>query len=133
MNKRLEQVIFNFINEKNFIIKETPDNYYFLENEDYKYSQIRVIKNDMVCYVFYELLKEIELFFSLTRTDSKDVLTRYVENTLNIKVSYTPEGGTNTLALVENTLNIKVSYTFTTIDGNTPSVENTLNINPSRS
>jgi len=90
MNKRLEQVIFNFLNEKNFIIKETPDNYYFfLDNEEDKYYQIRIRKNDMVCFVFYKLFEEIESFFSLTYTDSKGVLTRYVEGTLNIKVSNT--------------------------------------------
>ena len=87
MNKRLEQVIFNFLEEKNFIIKETPDNYYFLKNDDDGYSQIRIRKNDMVCYVYHKLSEEIESFFSITDTDSKDVLTRYVENTLNIKVS----------------------------------------------
>jgi len=89
MNKRLEQVIFNFLEEKNFIIKETPDNYYFLDNEDDVCYQIRIIKNDMVCYVNYNLFEEIGSFFSLTDTESKDVLTRYVENTLNIEVSNT--------------------------------------------
>ena len=89
MNNKLEKIIFKFLDEKHFFIKETPDNYYFLENEDDEYDQIRIIKNDMVCYVNYNLFEEIESFFSLTRTDSKDVLTRYVENTLNIKVSNT--------------------------------------------
>ncbi len=44
-----------------------------MENEDDKYSQIRIGKNDMVCYVFYKLFEEIESFFSLTYTDSKGV------------------------------------------------------------
>jgi len=92
MNNKLEKIIFKFLDEKNFIIKETPDNYYFLGNKDDEYSQIRIIKNDMVCYVYYELSEEIELFFSITYSDSKDVLTRYVENTLNIKVSYIRAG-----------------------------------------
>ncbi len=86
MNKRLDQVIFNFLNEKNFIIKETPDNYYFLGNKDDEYSQIRVRKKDKFCYVDYDLSEEIEQFFSITETDSGSVLTKYAENTLNIKV-----------------------------------------------
>jgi len=89
MNNKLEKIIFKFLDEKNFIIKETPDNYYFLENEDDEYAQIRIIKNDMVCYANYNLFEEIGSFFSVTYTDSKGVLTRYVENTLNIKVSNT--------------------------------------------
>jgi len=89
MNNKLEKIIFKFLDEKNFIIKETPNNYYFLENEDDKYSQIRIGKNDMVCYIYYELVEEIGSFFSITDTDSSGVLTRYIENTLNIKASYT--------------------------------------------
>ncbi len=89
MNIKLEKNIFNFLNEKNFIIKETPDNYYFLENEDDQFSQIRVRKDDMDCYITYDLKEDIKSFFSLTDFDSRVVLTRYVENTLNIKVFYT--------------------------------------------
>jgi len=92
MNNKLEKIIFKFLDEKNFIIKETPYNYYFLENEEDKYFQISIIKNDTVCYVDYDLFEEIKSFFSLNYTDSKDVLTRYVENTLNIKVSNTFSG-----------------------------------------
>jgi len=89
MNIKLEKNIFNFLNEKNFIIKETPDNYYFLENEDDQFSQIRVRKDDMDCYITYDLKEDIKSFFSLTDFDSRVVLTRYVENSLNIKVFYT--------------------------------------------
>ncbi len=94
MNIKLEKIIFNFLNEKSFIIKETPYYYYFLENENDEYSQIRIKKNNMICYVNYDSLEEIELFFSITYAESKDVLTRYIENTLNIKVSNTPIYGT---------------------------------------
>ena len=110
MNNKLEKIIFKFLDEKNFLIKETPDNYYFLGNKDDKYYQIRIRKNGMVCYVYYELSEEIESFFSLTDTDSKGVLTRYVENTLNIKVFNTAHFYTSGY-IVENTLNIKVFNT----------------------
>jgi hypothetical protein len=76
-----------YLNNKNFIIKETDYNYYFLENEEDEYAQIRITKNDMVCFIYHKLFEEIKLFFSIEGPTAGDVLTRYVENTLNIKVS----------------------------------------------
>jgi len=106
MNNKLEKIIFKFLDEKNFIVKEAPDNYYFLVNEGDKHSQIRVKKNNMGCYIYYELSGEIESFFSLTETESKDVLIRYVENILNIEVPYGVTIGECNLIKVEDTLNI---------------------------
>ncbi len=84
---KLEKVIFKYLDNKNFIIKETDYDYYFLENEDDKFLQIRVKKSDMDCFLFYNLTEEIKSFFSINKLKVKDVLTRYVEETLNIKVS----------------------------------------------
>jgi hypothetical protein len=60
-----------------------------LENEGDKYVQIRIRKNDMVCFIYYKLSEEIESFFSIEFPMVKDVLKKYVENILNIKVSKT--------------------------------------------
>ncbi len=89
MNNKLEKIIFKFLDEKNFIVKETPDNYYFLENKDDEYSQIRIGKNNTVCYIYIDLIDEVESFFSISYWDSKDVITQYVESRLNIVVSDT--------------------------------------------
>ena len=86
---KLEKIIFMYLEGKNFIIKETPENYYFIENEEDEYAQIRIRKNDKVCFIYNELTEEIESFFSIESPMVKDVLTRYVENTLNIEVSNT--------------------------------------------
>ncbi len=88
---RLERVISKYLDNKNYIIRETDDRYYFLENEDDEYAQIVVIKDNSECFLYYELSKEIESFFSLEKFmgKGKEVLTRYVENTLNIEVSHT--------------------------------------------
>ncbi len=84
---KLDSIIFKYLDNKNFIIKETPYDYYFLENEDDEYLQIRVKKSNMDCFLFYNLTEEIKSFFSINKLKVKDVLTRYVEETLNIKVS----------------------------------------------
>ena len=86
---KISGVIFKYLDNKNFVIKETPTDYYFLENEDDKYGKIRVRKNDKFCFIYYELNEEIESFFSLEIPMVKSVLRKYVENTLNIEVSYT--------------------------------------------
>jgi len=86
---KLERVIFHYLDNKNFIIKDTYDDYYFLENEDDEDSLIRVKKDSMVCFVYFNLRNEIESFFSINKNRIEYILTKYVENKLNIKVSYT--------------------------------------------
>ena len=84
---KLEQVIFKYLDDKKFFIRETNDNYYFLENEGGEYALIIVTKNESDCIIYYGLFEELESFFSIDRGKSKYVLTKYVENTLNIKVT----------------------------------------------
>jgi len=88
-NSKLEQVIFKYLDNKDFVIKETYDDYYFLENEGDEDSLIRVKKDGMVCFVYFNLRNEIESFFSINKNRIEYILTKYVENKLNIKVSYT--------------------------------------------
>ena len=85
----LEKIIFMYLNNKNFLIKETSYDYYFLENERDEYSQIKIRKKSMVCFIYYKLTQEIESFFSIEHSMVIDILKRYVENILNIKVSRT--------------------------------------------
>ena len=100
---KIEQVVFKYLDNKNFIIKETDKNYYFLENENDEYAQIRVRKYDMFCFIYHKLSEEIKSFFSLETLMVKSVLTKYVENTLNIKVSGNNDRIVLRLLHVENT------------------------------
>ena len=84
---KLQNIVFKYVDNKNYVIKETDNDYYFIENEEDEYAQIRVRKNNMSCFIYNELTEEIESFFSIEYPMVKDVLTRYVEETLNIKVS----------------------------------------------
>jgi len=83
---KLEKVVFKYLDRKDFTIEETDDDYYFIENEGDKYAQIRVRKSDMICLIYTKLTEEIESFFSIEYSMVSDVLTRYVENTLDIEV-----------------------------------------------
>jgi len=86
---KLEKVIFKYVVNKNYVIKETDNDYYFIENEGDEYAQIRVRKSDKVCVIYHKLTEEIESFFSIEYPMVSDVLTRYVESILDIEVSKT--------------------------------------------
>ena len=86
---KLNKVIFNYLNQKRFIKKEINDRIYFLYNIDDEYAQIRYDKNDGRCFIYYKLIEEISLFFSLQRFDSEQVIGKWVEDTLQMEVTYT--------------------------------------------
>jgi len=86
---RLGKIIFKYLDNKKFVIKETSQNYYLIENEEDEYAQIKIRKKSMVCFIYYKLTQEIESFFSIEYSMVIDILKRYVENILNIKVSRT--------------------------------------------
>ena len=84
---KLNQVIFRYLDIKNFIQIEKNNKIYFVNSEGDKYAQIRYDKSDGWCYIYYELINEISSFFSLEKTDSKEVIGRWVENTLQMRVT----------------------------------------------
>ncbi len=97
---KLNKVIFNYLNQKHFVKKEINDRIYFLYNIDDEYAQIRYDKNDGRCFIYYKLIKEISLFFSLQRFDSEQVIGKWVEDTLQMEVTYTPHMGWNSITIV---------------------------------
>jgi hypothetical protein len=86
---KLNKVIFNYLNQKRFIKKETKDKIYFLYKIDDEYAQIRYDKNDGWCFIYYELIEEISLFFSMEESDSEQVIGKWVEDTLQMEVTNT--------------------------------------------
>ena len=74
---------------KNFIQIKKGNRIYFLNSEGDEYAKIRYDKSDGWCGVNYDLVNEISSFFSLQRSDSQEVIGRWVENTLQMKVTNT--------------------------------------------
>jgi hypothetical protein len=102
---QLNKAIFRYFDNQDFIQIENEDNIYFANSEGDEYAQIRYDKNDGLCYVYYKLIDEISSLFSLGVTDSKEVIVRWVENTLQMKVTYTievPMGGELWLRIPSN-------------------------------
>ena len=108
---KLNKVIFNYLNQKHFIKKEINDTIYFLYNIDDEYAQIRYDKNDGWCFIYYKLIEEISLFFSMEESDSEQVIGKWVEDTLQMEVTYTRNGLNSLKNLVEDTLQMEVTYT----------------------
>ncbi len=97
---QLDKIIFKYIDLKRFIRIDKGDKIYFVNSEDDQYAQIRYDKKDGWCYIDFNLIREISSFFSLQRSDSEEVIGRYVESTLQMKVTNTYPTTTPLLALL---------------------------------
>jgi hypothetical protein len=86
---QIDKIIFKYLDNQDFIQIDNNDSIYFVNSEDDKYANIRYDKKDGWCYIDFNLIREISSFFSLQRSDSEEVIGRYVENTLQMKVTNT--------------------------------------------
>ncbi len=91
----IENLIFEKLDGKRFIPIEKYQRVYFVNSEDDEYAQIRYDKDDGWCGIYYKLIYEISSFFSLNETDAEEVIGRWVENTLQVRVTGTSEAFPN--------------------------------------
>jgi len=98
MYKDFERVLFSYLDSQDFIQIKKYDSIYFAYSENDEFAQIRY--DDGLCYIGLDLIKEISYYFSLQRSDSEQVISRWVENTLQMKV-------TNTMALSKGNFSIR--------------------------
>ena len=108
---QFDKIIYKYLDNQDFIQIEKNDKVYFVNSEEDRYAQIRYDKDDGWCGIYYELVNEISAFFSMEESDSKEVIGRWVENTLQMKVTDTEFHARVNVQLVENTLQMKVTDT----------------------
>ena len=84
---QFDKVIFKYLDNQDFIRIDKGERIYFVNSEGDEYAQIRYNKNNGWCYIYNELSDEISSFFSLQEFDSQKVIGRWVENTLQMKVT----------------------------------------------
>ena len=89
---KLEKVIFRYLDNQDFIQIEKGNRIYFVNSEGDESAQIRFNKKDGWCYIYWELVEEISSFFSLSESDSEQVIGRWVEDTLQMRVTNTTDG-----------------------------------------
>ena len=83
---QFDSILFQYLDNQDFIQIKKGNNIYFINSEDDEYAQIRYTNTDGWCYIHYKLVEEISNFFSLGEYVSKEVIGRWVENTLQMKV-----------------------------------------------
>ena len=103
-DSQLESVIFLYLDNQDFIQIKKGNTIYFVNSEGDEYSQIRYDKSDGWCYVYWTLIEEISSFFSLEQTNAEQVIGRWVENTIQMRVTDTYLSYLLGFFLVENTL-----------------------------
>ncbi len=86
---QIDRLIFKYLDNQDFIQIEKKDSIYFVNSEGDEYAQIRYDKNNGWCYIYWKLIGEISSFFSLGENDSQKVIGRWVENTLQVRVTNT--------------------------------------------
>jgi hypothetical protein len=95
---QLDKVIFKYLDNQDFIQIKKGKHIYFVNSEGDKYAQIRYDKpagwfrydkSDGRCYIDIKLINEISTFFSLQESDSKQFIGRWVENTLQMRITNT--------------------------------------------
>ena len=86
---QINNVVFWYLDNQDFIQFNRGNYIYFVNSDDDEYAQIRYNKSDGWCNIDIDLIKEISSFFSLQSSDSKEVIGRWVENTLQMRVKYT--------------------------------------------
>ena len=91
-----DKVIFRYLDNQDFIQIVKGNRIYFVNSESDAFAQIRYNKNDGACFISYKLVNEISSFFSLRTSDSEEIIVKWVENTLQMKVKYTSRLGPNT-------------------------------------
>ena len=86
---QFDNIIFKYLDNQDFIKIEKGDKIYFVNSKSDKYAQIRYDKDDGWCFIYTKLINEISKFFSLQDTDSEQIISRWVENTIQMKVTNT--------------------------------------------
>jgi hypothetical protein len=78
---------FHKLDMKKFIQIEMDGRIYFVKSKDDEYAQIKY--DDELCYINLNLITEISSFFSLGESDCEEIIGRWVENTLQMRVTNT--------------------------------------------
>ena len=101
---QIDNVIFKYLDNQDFIQIKKGDRIYLIYSEGDEYAQIRYDEKDKWCYIRVKLIEEISTFFSMEDSDSQQVIGRWVENTLQMKVTTTYK--TNQVYVVHGELRI---------------------------
>jgi hypothetical protein len=89
---QIDKLASMYLDNQDFIQIERGNIIFFVNSEGDEYAQIKFDKDDGWCGIYYNLIEEISAFFSMGYSDSKQVISKWVENTLQMKVTNAEHG-----------------------------------------
>jgi hypothetical protein len=89
---QFDHIIFKYLDNQDFIKIDINDSIFFVNSEGDEHAQIRYDKDDGWCSIYWRLIEEISTFFSMHEYDSEQVIGKWVEHTLQMKVAKTRGG-----------------------------------------
>jgi hypothetical protein len=121
-------IIFKYLDGINFSIIDKDNKLYFMNSEDNEFAWIKYDIKDGWCLIYWRLVGEICDWFPLENSDAEEVIGKWVEYTLQMRVTNTNNEQWRYTFQVENTLQMGVINTATASFGTRTHalVENTL-------
>jgi hypothetical protein len=84
---QLDKVIFKYLDSMDLVRTEKDNKIYFKKSDADSPSMIIYDKENGVCKINFLLLRPVSAFFSMDTSDSENIIGKWVEKTLNMKVS----------------------------------------------
>jgi hypothetical protein len=82
----IEKLIFKHLDNRNYNQLDINNRIYFVKNIGDQYADIIFNKSDGWCGVSYELISFFSRMMGIELSDSRDVIRRWVEHTLQMEV-----------------------------------------------
>jgi len=86
-SKVIEKFVFDYLKKQDYKLVDIDESIYFVKNIGDEYADIRFDKEDGWCGISYDLISFLSMMLSTESSDIKNVIGRYVENTLQMKVT----------------------------------------------
>lgn len=84
---QINNLIFLYLDGQGFVQTEKDNKIYFKKSEEDKTSVIVYDKESEVCKVSHRVINQVSEFFSMDKSESKELIGKWVEKTLDMKVS----------------------------------------------
>jgi hypothetical protein len=82
---KFDSIVFKYLDNQDFVVIKMKNRLYYVNSEDDEYAQVRYHPKERWCTISYDLVEEIDKFFSLDSYRSIDIINKWVENKLGIK------------------------------------------------
>lgn len=84
---QIENLMFQYLDSLDLVQTEKDDKIYFKKSEGDSVSLIVYDTDRELCKLSWRVINEISEFFSVDKSDSKEVIGKWVEKTIQMKVS----------------------------------------------